>query len=399
MNRIKDNARLKAAVFCLGNATFITRYHRNVTVLKELGFQVRSFSVKPREWTQVEPFEGVLVDGWTRRFRGRLFTPLKCFEVGFRCFLAILQYKPDILFAHNLPGLVIGWMIACLRGRNKTVLIYDAMELECARTPRIRLFIPFLSSDCGRLHLERFLAKRPDIIVAADYARAEVMSQALSRSDILTCRNIPKLAEIPRMNLFHDLLGLKSDAFIFLYQGYVDKGRGLEQAIRSLKDLPESIVFVVMGIWTQSYGNALKKLSESIGVAERVFILPPVPSDELLKWTASADVIHSLTENTCLSYYLGAPNKLYEAAAVGVPVIASHFPEIEAVLTRYPYGILVNPVSVQEIADALLFLYENKAVRREFSEVALRASRTELNWEMESQKLKHRICEVIERIN
>ena len=390
-------SKLRCAVFCLEHATFIRRYHRNVSVLKEMGFQVRSISVKCRQWTHVKPFEGVLVDGWTCKFRGRFFGPLRHLEIAVKFFWEILKFKPDILFAHNLPALFIGWIVACLRGRKKTVLIYDAMELESARTPTLRPYIPFLSRNFQMVISERFLVKRADIVISADYNRTEAMHRLLPISGILTCRNVPKLTEVKRMRLFHDSLGLRDDAFIFLYQGAVLYGRGIEQGIRSIKDLPEQIVFVIVGMCVESYSKALRELAESIGVGDRVFILRPVPSDELLKYTASADVIHSLIENVCLSYYLAAPNKLYEAAMAGVPVIASCFPEMEAVLTRYPYGLLVNPESAKEISDALLFLYENESVREEFKKVAIEASRTELNWEMESQKLRKRIISLVEK--
>ena len=60
---------MKAAVFTLGDATFITRFHRNVATLRELGFEVKSFSLRSRGRFNSAPFEGVLIDGWTRRLR------------------------------------------------------------------------------------------------------------------------------------------------------------------------------------------------------------------------------------------------------------------------------------------------------------------------------------------
>ena len=95
MSTIKKPENLKAAIFNLGDVTFITRYHRNVAALKELGFQVQSFSVKPRDLSQGQAFEGVLVDGWTRRLRGRIFGPLRHLEVTMRFFFSILKFWPD----------------------------------------------------------------------------------------------------------------------------------------------------------------------------------------------------------------------------------------------------------------------------------------------------------------
>ena len=36
----KNYAELRAAVFCLGDETFITRYQRNLALLKDMGFHL-----------------------------------------------------------------------------------------------------------------------------------------------------------------------------------------------------------------------------------------------------------------------------------------------------------------------------------------------------------------------
>lgn len=398
MTANKEFGKLRTAVLSLTDVTFITRFHRNVETLKEMGFGVRCFSVNPRGFDNVKRYEGVVVDGWTRRFRGRLFAPIRQIEITLRFFIAVLRYRPDVLYAHNLPALLVAWLVRLISGKRKAVLIYDAMELESKRVSNIKSFIPFLPRDFQRIRMERFLVKKADLVTSADYARSRVMSEILNRDDILTCRNIPRFKDIPRGRLFHERLGLEDDVFVFLYQGIIIGGRGLEQGIRSLKSLPNQIVFVVVGMGTAEYLDVLRQLAESEGVSERVFLLPPVPSEQLLKWTASADVVHSLIENVCLSYYLAAPNKFYEAAMAGVPVIASRFPEMESVLERYPYGVLVNPEAVDEISKALLLLYEDPAARSRYREIGLEASRNGLNWEQESEKLKQRIAEATARL-
>jgi glycosyltransferase involved in cell wall biosynthesis len=388
----------KVAVMALNDVTFITRFHRNVQTVREMGFNVKCFSVRPRKLHGANLYEGIVIDGWTRRLRGRLFAPLRQFEITLRFFLAVWRYRPDVLYAHNLPTLAVAWAVRVLRGRQKTVLIYDAMELESRRVGTIRSFIPFLPRDYQRIKMERFLVRRADLVTSADHARTEAMKKLLDWDDILTCRNVPFFRKIPRTRILYERLGLAEDVFVFLYQGILTQGRGLEQAIRSLKKLPEKIVFAVVGAGTDAYLNSLRTLAEAEGVGRRVFILPPVPSDQLLNWTASADAIHSLIENVCLSYYLAAPNKFYEAAMAGVPVIASRFPEMEAVLKRHPYGILVDPNSIEEIAAAILCLYEDTDLRRRFQEAGLRAAESELNWEQESRPLQKRIKDATARL-
>ena len=397
---MNDNpmSRLKVAIMSLNDVTFITRFHRNVQTVREMGFGVKCFSVWPRNLHGADLYEGTVVDGWTRRLRGRLFAPLRQFEITLRFFLAVWRYRPDVLYAHDLPALVVAWAVRVLKGRQKTVLIYDAMELESGRVGAVGSFIPLLPRNYQRIKIERFLVRRANLVTSADHARTDAMKKLLDRDDILTCRNVPCYRRIPRARILHERLGLAEDVFVFLYQGILVKGRGLEQAIRSLKKLPEKIVFAIVGAGTDAYQNSLRTLAQAEGVGRRVYILPPVPSNQLLNWTASADAIHSLIENVCLSYYLAAPNKFYEAAMAGVPVIASRFPEMEAVLKRHPYGILVDPDSIDEIAAAILRLYEDTDLRKGLREAGLRAAESELNWEQENRPLQKRIKDATARL-
>ena len=55
----------------------------------------------------------------------------------------------------------------------------------------------------------------------------------------------------------------------------------------------------------------------------RVTVLPPVPSDELLEWTAGADVAFVGTPPVTINQTLTTPNKLFEAAMAGVPVVVA----------------------------------------------------------------------------
>lgn len=388
--------KIKVVAVCLGDTSYISRFHRSCEMLFELELELEAYSVKPRDLSEVTlPSYQRLVDGRLRTLRGKIFSPLRQLEIVLRFVYLVYKARPDLIVAHNLPALVVSWVVQKLRFGKMRFLVYDAMELESGRASHTPSFIPFDRNGRWKRNIERFLARKADIVISADYARTEIMKDDIGREDILTCRNVPKYLKVPKSNLIRDALGLGDDVFLVLYQGLIAEGRGLEVTISSLAGLPRNIVFVIMGFGANLYQERLKNIIINHNLESRVLFLPAVPQKELLYWTASADVVHSVIENTCLSYYTAAPNKLYEAAMAGVSVVASNFPEVKAVLTRYPYGIQVNPGSVEEIAKAILYLFENPDIREKFREVGLEASRSELNWEIESQKLKVRLMDLL----
>jgi hypothetical protein len=66
----------------------------------------------------------------------------------------------------------------------------------------------------------------------------------------------------------------------------------------------------------------------------------------------SADVGICLIENVSLSDYFSLPNKLFEYAFSGVLVLASKFPDIEQVVSRYRLGVCAD-LEIESIVEAM----------------------------------------------
>jgi glycosyltransferase involved in cell wall biosynthesis len=78
-----------------------------------------------------------------------------------------------------------------------------------------------------------------------------------------------------------------------------------------------------------------------------------VPPTELLDWIASADVVAMPIQPTTLNHRLTTPNKLFEALAAGVPVVASDLPGMGPIVRETGCGVLVDPTDPTAIAAAL----------------------------------------------
>jgi glycosyltransferase involved in cell wall biosynthesis len=256
-------------------------------------------------------------------------------------------------------------------------LVYDTHELETetAGLTGIRKKLSAL--------LERRLIGNADAICVVGAGIANWYSQAYPSKHTWIVKNVPYLrSETPkRTGLLRRALRLTEDpnAIVFLYQGVLGVGRGIEilvDAFASSDCGNRHLVFV-------GYGALEAYVKCASSRHQNIHFVSAVPPEKLNEYTVDADVGLSLIENICLSYYLCAPNKMYEYASCGVPPVVSHFPEMARFVDEFQCGWKIEPdaLSCRRFVESLNI--EEIASKR-FN--ALRA-REKLCWELEEPVL------------
>lgn len=171
-----------------------------------------------------------------------------------------------------------------------------------------------------------------------------------------------------------------------LYQGTLAPGRGLDRVVSALRLLDDDVVLMVLG--RGSTFDALIAQAECDGTRARLIMVGQVPADMLAAYMGCADVGLAIYLNTCRNNYHCAPNKIYEYASVGLPVVAPNFPDVQAVVTRFEIGRTFDPECPESIAEAIRDVFENPARRDEMSRNALKL-KEHVNWEGQEEKLRH----------
>ena len=92
---------------------------------------------------------------------------------------------------------------------------------------------------------------------------------------------------------------------------------------------------------------------------------------------------------TTLNHRLTTPNKLFEAMAAGVPVVASDLPGMAGIVRETGCGVLCDPTDPAAIADGdpLDPRRARTPERAAYRERALAAARGEYNWEAQVEVL------------
>ena len=161
-----------------------------------------------------------------------------------------------------------------------------------------------------------------------------------NRKDVYTIRNVPLLENVTtsKSNLLREKFNISNDDLIFIYQGIVNAGRGIEIMLDAFKKIEKRKHLVIMG-----YGPLQDLVIKESAIHSNIHFMPAVKPQEIPLFTSGADVGIFMVENVGLSYYWCLPNKLFEYLYCDLPVIGSNFPEIKKIIETYDCGWTKEP--------------------------------------------------------
>ncbi|NND72209.1 MAG: glycosyltransferase [Rhodothermales bacterium] len=143
------------------------------------------------------------------------------------------------------------------------------------------------------------------------------------------------------------------DGPIILHNGQIRRGRGCLNLVRAFKHT-NNAALVFMG--SGPLKTDAQQIARETKCADRVFFVDPVPPDQVVSATSTANIGVTLLENTCLNHALALPNKLFEYCAAGIPVLGSNLPEISRMIQTHEIGATVDPENIEDIGKKLLDL-------------------------------------------
>lgn len=305
-------------------------------------------------------------------------------EFVVRCMIIGLRERADVYVAVDVDAFPAAWLCSKVRGKKNVLYAY---ELYADR--------PGISPRRFWLWLEKVLTAKADLVVACEPNRARLM---LERSGLTTMpmvvQNVPRRGAAPaRGTRIADLLAQRGirDAKIAYYHGWTNRGRCADSFVEAMPKLPENAVLFFVGPGEAEFKAQLARRAAELGVGDRVIFHPLVPSEELLEWTASADVGLQVQRNLGLNSYYCAPIKLFQYFAAGLPVLAPNFPGMIDIVEIQRTGLCVDPENVDAIAEGMRRLLFDDAFRAECAANALRLANEKYCYEVEGQPFVDRL--------
>ena len=297
--------------------------------------------------------------------KGKLFY----LEYNLRLFWLLLFSNFDAVCSIDLDTLVPGYLVSRLKRR---ICVYDAHEFF-TEVPEVihRPLVKAIWEAIGKLIIPR---------LKNCYTVCESLSEVFFekyKTKFTVIRNVPfkKESLVPKQQ--------KSVEKIILYQGALNEGRGLEQAILAMKNINSA------KLWLAGEGDLseeLRALVKAHQLGEKVIFLGYLKPKKLEELTEQATIGLNLLVNKSLNYYYSLANKAFDYIQAEVPAIHMNFPEYQKLNAEYEVAKLIDDLEPETIAKAINDLLENRQLYQRLITNCKEAKAVYI-WENEEQKL------------
>lgn len=301
---------------------------------------------------------------------------------------ALLDLEPDVIHVHEPRMLPTAHQVAdTLRGRGQVVrVVYDSRENwpgipESVRgTPR---------RHAALVAMETELAARCDRLVTVSEPIAAVLRQRFSGlPDPVVLVNYPAAAPggpPQRTGRLRAAAGLGPDEQVLVISGGLSPVRGVDVAVAALPLLPRAHLVLVTVPHPHPYVATLLEQAQRLGVADRVHEVPPVGVDELPGYLADADIgLHPLRSGSG-NHDTTLPNKIFEYAHAGLPVVAGSAREMARVVREEGLGAVFADGDPADLARAVTETLERREASSDPSRAVARIAA--LSWQVQENRL------------
>ena len=300
-----------------------------------------------------------------------------------------IQY--ETIWCNDFPTLLPGHKIA---KKLSARLIYDSHEIYLET---LNQFFPtkatLLKSIFFKISLnfmktfgkltENRLIRKADAIITVNESLANYFKTTYTVKDVHVIMNFPPTPYLDSTKFvdFRSMFSFEKNDKILIYQGVLNRGRGLELIINTIKHVPVCFKLIILG--NGPLKPQLINLTKDLKLENQIKFIDKVPINDLLNYTSGADYGLNILEDYNLSKKLASPNKLFEYIHAGIPVICSNSVENAKVINKYKIGEMVinnkNDIAktIQSMSMANIDRYES---------ACLQASR-EYNWEKQEETI------------
>lgn len=353
---------------------FDTRiFHKEAASLVGAGYSVTLIAQNVRD----ETVDGIKIIS-LQKPKNRFFRIL---GTTWRVFLFALKQKSDVYHFHD-PELISVGLILKLFTRSK--IIYDIHEdvpgdiLTKEWLPfHLRIIISKVFALLEKVSIPFFNAV---IVAGNDIAKHLPVSKK-----IMVVKNFPLSEKRRKTNVRKTKEKEGEKPIILIYAGVLSRDRGIEEMVGAACLIKNNIKLLLVGNFDcPDFEVKIKKKA-----GERLEFIGQVPYEKVFEYLGTADIglilFHPTPNN--IGAVSGRNNKLFEYMAAGLPIIASDLSGWKEIVEGGGYGIVVNPLEPEDIANSINQLIQNPELRIKMGEKGRVDFLEKYNWDNEEKKL------------
>ena len=342
----------RVASIVLNNFTNDNRVLKETISLQNAGYEPTIIALCDHGLQEHEIVQGIKVHRLV--LKTRQWSKHKCVQlikyVEF-IYRAVKGYRSyEIIHCNDLDALLVGVIIKrCFHAEVRVV--YDAHEYECNDVPNEHPYKIKL-----KYYWERFLIRYADAVMTVSDSIANEYAKMYGIRKPALVLNTPVYTCIAKKNLFREIFNIRQHQAIFLYQGGLSRGRGIELLLEAFELLLSTYahydtakpVLIFMG-----YGPLEPMIQSRVKKNIGIFFHPAVSGDVLLDYTSSADFGILCYENSCLNHEYCSPNKMFEYIMAELPVLVSNLYEMKRLVQTYGLGVVASSNTPEGFKEAM----------------------------------------------
>lgn len=360
----------KIIVSVINDLTTDQRVNKVCTTLQNFGFEIILIGRRlPKSTPLKKSYQTIRLKNFFNK--GFLFYA----EYNLRLFFKLLTLKGDVLLANDLDTLLPNYLVSRLKSKK---MVYDSHELftevpELNNKPLVRNFW---------LTLEKSLLPRIQIMYTVNQLLADYFQEKyhIPAEVILNVPN--KIDRIHIDNSFADKV--KGNKKMLIIQGRgLNIDRGLEEAVSMMRFLENCILYVI------GDGDVIPKIKQMIQderLEDKVYLLPPMPYEELIQYTRIADLGLTLDKPASLNYEWSLPNKLFDYIQCRIPILASNRKLVSEIVLKNDIGLVVNSLDPEYLSTQVSSIFANEKLLQQWR-INLEKIAPKYVWENQEKKL------------
>ncbi len=323
----------KVTVLVSNDVTLDKRVEKTCKIWLDEGWEVEVIGVlRPDSLPVAREYKVTRLSLWAQR--GFFFYAW----LNVRLFFRLSFITTDVIWSNDLDTLLPAYWWSRWKGKT---LIYDSHEWfteaeGLTGRPVVKRFWKIIES---------FLLRRVKMAITVNESIAKAY-KALYQVEMLVIRNVPDVKEMNFAKRRSDWPMPQEQKWIILQGAYIDPDRGAEEVVDAMNFL-EGVHLIIAGD-----GRAMPILKAKAN-PQKVTFIERLPYAALLQLTACCDLGLSLDKPLHKNYEFSLPNKIFDYALAGIPVLASPLPEIEKLIQHFQLGTCIDSWYPQRLAESI----------------------------------------------